>query len=129
MLMTAIQAQNENTQNYIRRPLTPGELVWKPDKPIVRRWRKLPEFERGITLDTRRMVYSISEFLRIFDISRSTVSRMYWEHLIESITARPRVVNPNPNQSHLAGIIYNNGQVIMVEIKPTFNSGNQVSVL
>lgn len=128
ILLTVILAQNENTQTYISWALTSGELVCKPDKLIATRWRKLPEFERGITLDTRRMGHSIYEILRIFDIFRLTVSRMYRENLMEGITARPQVVNDR-NQRHPARIIYNNGQAIMVEIMSTFNAGNQFSVL
>jgi hypothetical protein len=77
----------------------------------------------------RCMGHSISEVVLTFDISRSTVSRVYVEYLMEDITThcrqrsgRPRVLN-DCDQPHRARIVCGNRQAALAEITPIFNVG------
>lgn len=57
------------------------------------------------------------------------MSQMYHEYLTEDITSHvghqstPLWVLDNPNQKHLARIVRGDGQMILVQIIPTFNAG------
>jgi hypothetical protein len=67
--------------------------------------------------------------LRSFNIPRSTVSRVYWEYLVEGISThrgqrsgRQRVLNGS-HQRCPARTVRGNGQATLADITPTFDAG------